>query len=295
MTPLTLDRLRLLLAVASRRTIAGAAEESGYTASAVSQQLSALERELGSSLLERSNRGVTLTPAGARLAERAAVILDLVQAATIEATQAGPQTAPITLRVGAFPTAISALVVPAMALIGSGVRVITVHAEPEQALTELAARRIDAALVDFYDLLPDQGRSGLRNVNLLTDPLRIVTRADRAEPREIIDLAGIEWVLGDARGRLGRVSRMALRAAGIEPAVVVESDDHWVTFDVMRSLDVAAVLPDLALRAMPDHVRTAAQIELSCNRNIQLVMRRVLHPHPGFAVLQDALLDAAAC
>jgi DNA-binding transcriptional LysR family regulator len=290
----TLEQLRLLLAVASRGTIASAAEDVGYTASAVSQQLSALERQLGTSLLERSNRGVTLTPAGARLSERASLILDLVQTATIEATQAGAQSVPITLRIGAFPTAISGLIVPAMALLEPLVRLAIVHIEPEQALADLAARRLDAALVDFYDMLPEPVQPGLHQVNLLTDPLHIAVRADRTAPRAVTDLACVPWVLGGTRSRLGRVSRIALRAAGLEPAVLVESDDHWVTFDVMSTLDVATVLPDLALRTVPDHVRSVIEISLGCDRNVHLVTRNVPRPHPGFAMLENTLRAIAA-
>src|SRR5689334_20033155 len=176
MTPLTLERLRLLHSVASRGTIAAAAADSGYTASAVSQQLSALERQLGTSLLERTNRGVTLTPTGARLTERAAAILDLVQAATLEATQAGPDAPPIELRIGAFPSAISSIVLPAMPALARAVRLTLVHMEPEQALAELLARRLDAAVIDSYEGQPDPGQPGLHLTSLITDPLRVAIR-----------------------------------------------------------------------------------------------------------------------
>ena len=83
MAAVTIERLRLLLSVAANGTIAGAAAEVGYTASAVSEQLAGFERELGTTLLERSNRGVSLTRAGERLRARASVILDLVQTATV--------------------------------------------------------------------------------------------------------------------------------------------------------------------------------------------------------------------
>src|SRR5919202_58082 len=173
MTPLTIDRLRLLHSVASQGTIAAAAAESGYTASAVSQQLSALERQLGTSLLERSNRGVTLTPAGARLSERAATILDLVQSATVEATQARPDAPPIEIRIGAFPSAISSIILPAIPALAAAVRLTIVHLEPEQALAELLARRLDAAVVDSYDREPNPSHPGLHLASLLTEPLRV--------------------------------------------------------------------------------------------------------------------------
>src|SRR6185312_11248692 len=172
----TLERLRLLHAVSIHGTITAAAAQAGYTASAVSQQLSALERDLGAALLERSNRGVTLTRAGARLSQRAAQILHLVQTATPETTHAGPDAPPMTIRTGAFPTAISSIIIPAMATLKPLVELIVVHLEPEQALAALASRRLEAAVVDFYPSQPADSTAELHQVTLLTDPLRLVLK-----------------------------------------------------------------------------------------------------------------------
>ena len=294
MAAVTIERLRLLLSVAANGTIARAAAEVGYTASAVSQQLAGFERELGTTLLERSNRGVSLTRAGERLRARASVILDLVQTATVEATQAGPEVPPIALRIGAFPTAISGLVVPAMALLEPQVELTIVDLEPEQALMELTSRRLDAALIDFYEGLEPLGHEGLHQVHLLTDVLRVVVRRDRRPPDSLTDLRGLPWILGGGRSRLGRATRMALRACGVTPEVLLESDDHWMTFDALQSLDAVAVLPELALRVAPDHVAAATRIDLACDRHIHLVTREVLRPHPGFALLETTLSRLSA-
>ena len=77
--PTTLERLRVFLAISSTGTIAGAARALGYTPSAVSQHLAALEREAATTLVERSNRGVVLTAAGRLLATRSSDVLDLVR------------------------------------------------------------------------------------------------------------------------------------------------------------------------------------------------------------------------
>ena len=294
MTPLTVERLRLLDSVAAHGTIAAAAAEVGYTASAVSQQLSALERQLGTSLLERTTRGVTLTPAGARLRGRAAEILDLVQAATLEATQARVDAPPIELRIGAFPSAISSIVLPAIGALEGAVDLTIVHLEPEQSLAELLARRLDAAVIDSYEGQPAASHPRLRLAHLLTDPLRIAIRSDRPRPRALGDLADARWVLGGARSRLGRATMAVLQASGIAPSVLVESDDHAITFDVMRSIDAVTVLPELALRAAPAHVVPAADIDLRRDRHIHLVTRAVLHPHPAFEALETALLRVAS-
>src|SRR4051812_23058841 len=78
-------RLRALREVHARGSIAGAATALGYTASAVSQSIAAMERYLDLQLMERTSRGVTLTPAGIRLVEHADVILAHLDAAEREA------------------------------------------------------------------------------------------------------------------------------------------------------------------------------------------------------------------
>src|SRR6202035_106377 len=88
---LDVHRLRLLLEFEQRGTIAATAAALGYTPSAVSQQLAALEREAGAALLDRTPRAAELTEAGRRLAARAAEILALIEAA--EADLADPEPA----------------------------------------------------------------------------------------------------------------------------------------------------------------------------------------------------------
>jgi DNA-binding transcriptional LysR family regulator len=288
----TLERLRLLHAVSVHGTITAAAAQVGYTASAVSQQLSALERDLGTALLERSNRGVMLTPAGARLSQRAAQILDLVQTATTETTQAGPDAPPTTIRTGAFPTAISSIIIPAMATLKPLVELIVVHLEPEQALAALTSRRLEAAVADFYPSQPTGSWADLHQVTLLTDPLRLVLKADRPEPESLTGLAQTPWVLAGAGSRLGRAARAILAAAGFEPQVVIETDDHCVTFDAMNTIDAATILPGLTLRAAPAHVRPAA-LNLHTDRRINLVTRNILRTHPAFTALENALRATA--
>src|SRR5258707_3829136 len=95
-------RLRLLREFAERGTIAATAAALGYTPSAVSQQLAALEREAGAVLLDRTARAAELTDAGRRLAEHAERILALIEAAEADLSAAVPSGR---VTVTAFPTA----------------------------------------------------------------------------------------------------------------------------------------------------------------------------------------------
>src|SRR3954453_23302296 len=78
---LDIRRLRMLHEFAARGSIARTADALGYTPSAVSQQLAALEREAGTALLDRTARSAGLTDAGRRLAQHAERILAMVEEA----------------------------------------------------------------------------------------------------------------------------------------------------------------------------------------------------------------------
>src|SRR5580693_1960522 len=78
---LDVRKLRLLRELGRLGTIAAVAQAFSYTPSAVSQQLSALEREAGVPLVRRVGRRVELTPAGAGLAARAEPVLALLEEA----------------------------------------------------------------------------------------------------------------------------------------------------------------------------------------------------------------------
>jgi len=76
---LDVRRLRLLRELAYRGTIAAVADALAFTPSAVSQQLSVLEREAGLPLLERRGRRVVLTPAGQNLVRHAEAVLEQLE------------------------------------------------------------------------------------------------------------------------------------------------------------------------------------------------------------------------
>src|SRR4051812_50108224 len=81
---LDVRKLLLLRELHARGTVAAVAESLAYTPSAVSQQLSALQREAGVELTERVGRRLRLTDAGLRLVGRANALLEQLEAAEAE-------------------------------------------------------------------------------------------------------------------------------------------------------------------------------------------------------------------
>src|SRR5918995_188082 len=111
---LDVRRLRVLREVAACGSFSAAADSLAYTQSAVSQQIAALEREAGTTLVERSARGVRLTDAGRTLVEHADVILARLADAEAELEAiAGLRGG--RLRLAAFPSAGSTIAPAAIA------------------------------------------------------------------------------------------------------------------------------------------------------------------------------------
>ena len=107
-------RLHILRAVADHRTLTAAAAALYLTPSAVSQQLAALEQETGHRLVERSARGVRLTPAGDILLRHTNAVLAQLERAEAELA-AYSSGAAGTVTVASFATGIGLVVAPALA------------------------------------------------------------------------------------------------------------------------------------------------------------------------------------
>jgi DNA-binding transcriptional LysR family regulator len=137
--------LRVLREVAQSGSFSAAANSLGYTQSAVSRQIAALETVAGRRLFDRGRQGAVLTPAGARLLASAARVLDELDAARREL--AGEQTAARPVRLGAFATAAAGLVPRALAALPREFRV-TLREGTTPALTRaLRAGTIDLAIL----------------------------------------------------------------------------------------------------------------------------------------------------
>src|SRR5215831_15185022 len=179
---LDVRRLRLLLELAHRGTIAAVAEALAYTPSAVSQQLAALEREAGVPLLERTGRRVALTPAGVVLAGYAESVLAVLEeaSAAVAATRdslAGP------LRIGAFPSAARVILPPALVALGRkhpGLELMVTELDPVDVPDALHSGALDVALTFVYDYVPATPDPALESEPLL-DEVVYLAAADPAQ------------------------------------------------------------------------------------------------------------------
>ncbi len=145
---LSLTGLRVLRSIAERGSFTAAAAELGYSQSAVSRQIAALERESGAMLCERLRVGVRLTESGLILLRHARVVLDEIAMAERELEGAEPDVHDV--RVGAFISA-GAIVLPrALRILRSqrpDIRVTTREATTPALVRALRAGTLDLAVI----------------------------------------------------------------------------------------------------------------------------------------------------
>jgi molybdate transport repressor ModE-like protein len=253
---LDVRRLRVLREVAQRGSFSAAADALSYTQSAVSQQIAALERETGTTLLERRAGGVRLTDAGRALVARADVILaQLADAERELAAIAGLRGGRV--RLASFPSAGATLVTEAVS------RFQRQHPDVELSLSEgepdvtvPALKRGDFDLAVVFDYRHDRAESilseGLDTIHLLDDPMRVVLPAEhpltRRKTVRLDQLVNEAWVGGCGGGLCHAMVVDWCADAGFEPNIAFESDDHNVLIGLVAAGVGVALLPQLALR-----------------------------------------------
>jgi DNA-binding transcriptional LysR family regulator len=249
---LDVRRLRMLREVSLHGTIRAAAKSLSFTPSAVSQQLSALERDLGVELLERRGRSVHLTPAAHALVERTEQILVQLTAAEDEAKAIATATE-TPLRVASFPSAAATIVADAVRENGLEVRIL--EADPQLGLARLRGGEVDLAILWEYDFVPLEPGAGIELVPLLDDPIQVVlTASHRAAAEtslELADLAGEAWIDSTTLSSCHPFLRRACNAAGFEPRVAAETNDHRSLHHLVASGVGLALVPLLSQLDLP--------------------------------------------
>ena len=249
---LDVKRLRVLREVISSGSFSGAAENLHLSQSAVSQQVAALEREVGQPLLERTSEGPRLTAAGEVLLSHGdAVITRLEEAERELAEIAGLEGG--RLRLMSFPTASAALVTRAMADFRGRFPNIELHfseGEPEDSIPALRSGETDLAVVfDYVDYPGDWGRDTEAEL-ILEEPMRIALAPGHplaASKRVKVEaLADEDWLCGERPSSCRDNVLNCCRAAGFEPRISFESDDYSVLQGLVAAGLGVTLLPDLA-------------------------------------------------
>jgi DNA-binding transcriptional LysR family regulator len=296
---LNLGRLRALCELAERGTISAAADALHLTPSAVSQQISALEREVGERLIEPDGRGVRLTPVGRVLVRGADSVFAEVEALRAEvARHAAGEGAD--LRVGGFSTALARIVAPAAAALrdrGPRVRLEVVESEGEQAFAELARHELDVVVSMEAPGAPPLDDSRVTRVPLRADPLLVVLPVEHGlASRKRVPLAGLArdpWVVPPAGWLCERVILGGCQAAGFTPRVAHRAGE-WAAIAALCAAGLGvAMVPELAEVVAPrGAVLRRVEEPVPC-RHIFAACRRGAERAPAVAALIAAMSRAA--
>jgi molybdate transport repressor ModE-like protein len=288
-------RLRVLREVAEQGTLAAAADALHLTPSAVSQQLAALEREVGQPVIERNGRGVRLTGAAEVLVDHANVVLAQLEAAAADVA-AYSEGVVGTVRIAGFATALAEIVAPAAAALrASHPRLVLTIAEQEapDCFRALAGGDTDIAISMASRLAPPRDDPRFHRRALRADALDAVVPADhqlvaRAEI-ELAELAGEPFVGPPDGTSCHDVTVSGCAAAGFTPAFQHRSLDFYTTMALVAAGLGVALVPRLAQAAVPPGAVVRPLAAPAPARHVFAATRAGAERRPTVAAVIDAL------
>ena len=297
---LNVNRLRILIEVASRGSFSAAAESLSYTQAAVSQQMAALENETGVTLLERMPRGVRLTPAGAVLLEYAEGIIARLHAAEAEmAAIAGLRGGQ--LRMASFPTAGATLMPLAIAIFRAQhpeVELTLAEGEPEEIAPRLQAGEFDIALLFEFEGTSESLAPDLERQPLFEDPMFLALPADHAlAQRRTLRLENLRaeaWIQTSAASPCARHVVRSCHGAGFEPIVSFESDDYQTVQGLVAAGVGVALIPKLALAGAREDIAIRALSPRNPVREVIAATPQGTRLTAAAAAMRQILTDVAS-
>jgi DNA-binding transcriptional LysR family regulator len=326
---LDVRRLRLLVELSRRGTLAAVAEALAYSPSSVSQQLSQLEKEVGVPLLVQVGRRVQLTPQAEVLVGHAQAVLERLEEAEADVARS-LTTVSGTVRIAVFQSAAHAVVPQALTLLAAehpDLRVEITEREPELALFDVAARDFDLVVAEQYPGTTRPLHPELDRVPLARDAIRLALPphpsarrrgARRADPAaapiaadtvlrpspapELLRLvsddglaaaAELPWVMEPRGTAARRFAEQLCRNAGFEPDVRFETADLMAHIRLIRSGNAVGLLPDLVWAGEPPSVHLAP-LPGDPQREVFSSTRSASASRPAVVAARDALARAAA-
>ncbi|WP_328617410.1 LysR family transcriptional regulator [Amycolatopsis sp. NBC_00355] len=293
MSEFTVAGLRVVREAARHGSFSLAADRLGYTQSAISRQIALMEQAAGRPLFDRLARGVQPTEAGLVLVRHAETVLGELQA-TRQALQDLGERPPGRLRVGAFATAMAALVPRAIAAFAGReprTRVPLREGLSPGLLTAVARGRLDLAVVTP----PRQPPAGVELIALLDDPLFVAM----APGHPLAGHPGVtgeqlrdqRWITGSTEP--GTTLLGAWADPAWQPEIAFVARDWVAKFGLVAAGLGITVVPGLAVPALPPGLVITRVDHPAATRATAVATRPVAEAGPRRAFL-ESLRDAAA-
>lgn len=242
---MTIRLLRTLVAVADAKTFSAAAEVVHVTHAAVSQQMQALEADLGVALFNRTTRTPELTPIAHQIVAKARVLLadyDGLVAAVMEEDGLRGE-----VRLGALGTTLTGLTPQAMAILKANFPGIGLHIRPGltgDLLADIERGALDAAIVTKPHLLPLR----IHFRPLAEEPLQLIAPIDEPSDDPFELLSSRPFIRFNRNAVLGTLIEnwILLKRVHVSEAMELNSAEA-ISSMVQAGLGVS-IVPDLAVK-----------------------------------------------
>ncbi|GGS01669.1 LysR family transcriptional regulator [Streptomyces rubiginosohelvolus] len=293
-TVLDLARLRALHAVFVHGSVAGAATALGYTPSAISQQITKLERETRTTLLERRGRGVALTEEALRLADTAQRLLAIMEQAETELEERrGLPTGRLTI--AAFASAARGLLPGVLAELDREHPALNVRldeVDPHLSVDLAAKGVVDLAVAHDWDIAPlpapeglAQAVIGLDRCDLLVPEGHALAGRDGVRREE---LARERWICQPPGTVCHDWLVRTLRTAGYEPDIRHRAEENHTQLALVAAGLGIAMMPRLGRGPLPDGV-VAVRLDPVPERRLYALWRTEAARRPAITAAVDAL------
>ncbi|MEU5403537.1 LysR substrate-binding domain-containing protein [Streptomyces sp. NPDC005963] len=291
-----LQQLLYFVAVAETHHFTRAAERVHVAQPSLSQQIRALETELGAELFSRARGNISLTEAGETLLPLARRILADADTARHE-VQELVQLRRGRVRLGATPSLCTGLLPDVLRVYHDrhpGIRLLIEEGGSHDLVRQLARGALDLALI----VLPlPPGSPALTTVELLREDLVVVSSASARAPRRpvrIADLRDQPLVMFRHGYDLRELTVAACRAAGFEPGFTVEGGEMDAVLGFVRAGLGMAVVPSMVAGRAGPGLRVTPLARPGLRRTIALAHRSDVAPPRAARELQRVLLASPA-
>lgn len=287
-------RMQMLLEIHERGTIIAAAHALNLTPSAVSQQITNLEKEAGTTLLQRVGRRVQPTSAGLVVIETAKRILrEMDRMHTSVATLAGEPAG--TVRLAIFQSASFALLPLTIAYLHENApRLIlqVLQIDPETGISMTRSREYDMVIAESYPHHRIPEYPDLHSELLAEDPLSLIVPTE-SSIRTLQEAKHIPWVLERAENTSRTWAINQCRAAGFEPEIRFSSNDMITNVNLVRAGFAASIVPGFILTSL-SNTEGLRVVDLpgAPYRSIFTAVRADAVSTPALAMVREAMRQA---
>ncbi len=286
-----LRHLAYFVAVAERLNFSRAAEDLHVAQPAISQQIRALEQELGISLFDRIGKRVSLTEAGRALLPHARQILNAVETARSEIRERGTLKRG-TVSLGAPPT-VSAHVLPlkltAFEQKHPGLDVILREAGTETLVELVEQGQLDMAIVST-DVLPPSVESTPFLEEAYVVAVGAKHRFCKRKTINVSELSDESFIMFPPGYKLREVTLIACRTAGFEPKIALDGGGMQSALQFVAAGLGVALIPELAL-VDAHHICALCIDDQNLRRTLGLVCRKGAHLSPAARALREFLME----